>query len=170
MDDYIMSFLSSYKNLEKLCGEIMNDERRISAYIEEMQNTPSAASFVPSWNDDLKQLKHYRWIRNKIVHEPNCTEKNMTTLQDVIWIDNFYDRILKQTDPLALYAKAAYHSKKHPVFTQTDRYTSPTNHIHYQQTYPKRRENSFIIFYYVFLIIIMLVLLLLFFANVLGAL
>ena len=27
-----MSFTESYKQLEKLCGEIMNDDRRVSAY------------------------------------------------------------------------------------------------------------------------------------------
>ena len=31
-----MGFLDSYKRLEKLCGEVMNDDRRITAYIEEM--------------------------------------------------------------------------------------------------------------------------------------
>lgn len=165
-----MSFLSSYKNLEKICGEIMNDDRRISAYIEEMQNTPSAASFVPYWNDDLKQLKHYRWIRNKIVHEPDCTEENMTTSQDAIWIENFHNRILNQTDPLALYTKAVQSYQKQPVFTQTHADTASPNRTHYQQTDHKYRGNSFVIFYALFLIIMVLVLLLLFFTNVLSAL
>lgn len=35
-----MSFMNSYKHLEKLCGEIMRDERRVSAYIDEMTCTP----------------------------------------------------------------------------------------------------------------------------------
>ncbi len=165
-----MSFLSSYKNLEKLCGELMNDDRRISAYIEEMQNTPSAASFIPCWNDDLKQLKHYRWIRNKIVHEPDCTEENMTTPQDAIWLDNFYNRILKQTDPLALYTKTVQSYQKQPVVTQTHTYTASPSRTHYQQPYHRQRRNPFIVFYYLFLIIIVLILLLLFFTNILGAL
>lgn len=37
-----MSFMNSYKHLEKLCGEIMRDERRVSAYIDEMTCTLSA--------------------------------------------------------------------------------------------------------------------------------
>ncbi|MFR3416709.1 MAG: DUF6548 family protein [Christensenellales bacterium] len=32
--------MNSYKHLEKLCGEIMRDERRVSAYIDEMTCTP----------------------------------------------------------------------------------------------------------------------------------
>ena len=35
-----MGFIESYKHLEKLCGEVLNDDRRISAYIDEMINTP----------------------------------------------------------------------------------------------------------------------------------
>lgn len=51
-----MSFISSYKHLEKLCGEVFNDNRRISAYIDEMQSTPNGAFYVHSWDEDLKML------------------------------------------------------------------------------------------------------------------
>ena len=71
-----MSFIDSYKHLEKLCGEILNDDRRLSAYIDEMIKTSGGPFYVTGWIDDLKQLKHYRWIRNQIVHEPSCTEEN----------------------------------------------------------------------------------------------
>ena len=27
-----MGFIDSYKHLEKLCGEVLNDDRRVSAY------------------------------------------------------------------------------------------------------------------------------------------
>lgn len=101
-----MSFIESYKHLEKLCGEILGDDRRISAYIDEMLNTPRGSYLVPGWDNDLKQLKHYRWVRNQIAHEPNCTESNMCEPGDAKWLDGFYSRIMNQTDPLALYAKA----------------------------------------------------------------
>ena len=101
-----MSFISSYKHLEKLCGEVLNDSRRISAYIDEMQNTPHGTYYVPSWNEDQKKLKHYRWIRNQIAHEPDCDEQNMCDPSDALWLEDFYSRIMNQTDPLALYRKA----------------------------------------------------------------
>ena len=66
-----MGFIESYKHLEKLCGEVLNDDRRISAYIDEMINTPRGSYLVKGWDDDLKQLKHYRWVRNQIAHEPD---------------------------------------------------------------------------------------------------
>ena len=117
-----MSFISSYKHLEKLCGEVFNDERRISAYIDEMQSTPNGAFYVHSWDEDLKTLKHYRWVRNQIAHEPDCDEQNMCDPSDALWLDDFYSRIMNQTDPLALYRKATTphtapanaHKQNHP--------------------------------------------------------
>ena len=100
-----MRFIEAYKRLEKLCGEILGDEGRISAYIEEMKNIPDGSYYVSTWNEDLKKLKHYRWLRNKIVHDTDCTEANMCNQSDVKWINDFYSRILNETDPLALYRK-----------------------------------------------------------------
>lgn len=101
-----MGFIDSYKHLEKLCGEIMNDDRRISAYIDEMLNTPSGSYYVRSWDSDLKNLKHYRWVRNQISHEPGCTEQNMCDSEDILWLEDFYARIMNQTDPISLYYQA----------------------------------------------------------------
>ena len=101
-----MGFIDSYKHLEKLCGEIFDDERRISAYIDEMLQITNGSYYVKSWDDDLRNLKHYRWIRNKIAHEPDCTEQNMCQPKDELWIKEFYSRIMNQTDPLSQYRKA----------------------------------------------------------------
>ena len=102
-----MGFIDSYKHLEKLCGEIMQDNRKISAYIDEMENTPRGAYLVRGWNEDLKKLKRYRWIRNQIVHEPDCFEEEMCGPEDTLWLEAFYSRIMNQKDPLALYYEAA---------------------------------------------------------------
>ena len=51
-----MGFIDSYKHLEKLCGEVLNDDRRISAYIDEMVRTPRGYYYVRTWNEDLKNL------------------------------------------------------------------------------------------------------------------
>ena len=107
-----MGFIEEYKRLEKLCGEILNDERRVSAYIDEMTNTPQGAYFVNGWEEDLKQLKHYRWIRNQIVHEPSCSEENMCNGNDIQWIVDFHSRIMNRTDPLALYRKVVLNRHK----------------------------------------------------------
>ena len=101
-----MGFMAAYKRLEKLCGEIMNDEKRVNAYINEMSNTIDGVYHVCGWNDDLKQLKHYLWVRNQIAHNPDCTEENMCEPRDEQWLDDFYSRIMNQTDPLSLYRRA----------------------------------------------------------------
>mgnify|MGYP000030091172 CR=1 FL=1 len=90
-----MEFMNAYKHLEKLCGDLLNDERRISAYIDEMAKISDGTSKVYNWDNDLKKLKHYRWIRNQIVHEPDCQEDNMCHPDDVAWLNNFYSRIIR---------------------------------------------------------------------------
>ena len=107
-----MGFIDSYKHLEKLCGEVLNDDRRLSAYIDKMENTTNGYRYVSSWNEDLNKLKHYRWVRNQISHEPNCNESNMCEPDDELWLDSFYERIMNQTDPLALYLKATSSKKR----------------------------------------------------------
>ena len=122
-----MGFIDSYKRLEKLCGEVMNDEKRLSAYIDEMKKTPNGYKLVAGWEDDLEQLKHYRWIRNQIAHELDCREENMCEPNDALWLDHFYSRIMNQTDPLALYAKAIKprtESNPQGKITQTDTYST----------------------------------------------
>ena len=89
-----MGFIDSYKHLEKLCGDMLQTQHGVSAYIAEMESTPNGSYWVQGWVQDLKCLKHYRWVRNQIVHDPNSSEENMCCLSDAQWIDNFYDRIL----------------------------------------------------------------------------
>ena len=112
--------MNSYKHLEKLCGEIMRDEQRLSAYIDEMTCTPFSPALVAGWNADLKKLKHYRHIRNLIVHEPDCSEESLCVPSDSVWIENFCIRIFNSGDLLSLYRHALTEqskaqAKKHPA-------------------------------------------------------
>ena len=119
-----MGFIDSYKHLEKLCGEVLNDDRRVSAYIDEMISTPEGSYYVGTWDEDLNNLKHYRWVRNQISHEPGCSEQNMCDPEDELWLEEFYLRIMNQTDPLALYRKATisqtvskFNSQNEPAYS-----------------------------------------------------
>ena len=134
-----MGFIESYKHLEKLCGEVLNDNRRISAYIYEMENTPRDSYLVRGWDYDLKQLNHYRWVRNQIAHEPDCTEQNMCDESDAVWLDNFYSRIMNQTDPLALYYKA---TKLRPAQKSTQTHTQETTTQTYSQPAANHKKAS----------------------------
>ena len=132
-----MSFMDSYKRLEKLCGDVLNDDRRVSAYIDEMINTPNGRHLVNGWDEDLKQLKHYRWIRNKIVHEPDCTESDLCTNRDTVWIDDFYWRIMNQTDPLAQYHKIR---QKRFVHNHNNKQEKPTEN--YRKVYHTKTDKG----------------------------
>ena len=100
-----MKFIDSYKKLEKICSEKYGENHGLSLYIDEMINIPSGEAVVPGWDEDLKQLKHYRWMRNKIVHDPECNEADMCEKSDVKWLENFYSRILSEKDPLSVYQR-----------------------------------------------------------------
>lgn len=89
-----MNFINSYKRLEQLCNDMFNDKHGISIYIDKL-------SKIDNKNIDLKKLKHCRYLRNKIVHEPNCTEENMCKPEDVKFLNDFYKRIKNHEDPLS---------------------------------------------------------------------
>lgn len=121
-----MGFFEEFKRLEKLCGEVMGDNHGVSAYIDEMINLPQGTYLVEDWDEDLKRLKHYRWVRNQIAHNPDCCEDDMCDSEDIQWLIHFYSRIMTQTDPLALYRNATQPSSKYV--------SKKTN----QQLYPKQ--------------------------------
>lgn len=98
-----MQFINTYKKLEKICNEKYNTKHGVSAYIEEMAKKPDGSKFVSTWNGDFKQLKHYRWLRNKIVHDVGADEDKLCKKSDEIWINNFTKRIINNNDPLSLY-------------------------------------------------------------------
>ena len=126
-----MSFIDSYKRLEKLCNDIYGDIHGVKAYIEDMRNTSMGKWYVRGWDDDLSRLKHYKWIRNQIWHELDCTEDNMCKPGDAQWLDDFRCRILSGTDPLSLYRKA-----RNP---QTERKTQTERRI--QTEYSNNTES-----------------------------
>lgn len=99
-----MRFLQAYKRLDNLCRD--TNGIGINGYIEDMKNCPNGEYKVTGWKDDYFQLKHYRYVRNRIAHENNAEEVDLCTEKDVAWLDAFYQRILTQTDPLALYFQA----------------------------------------------------------------
>ena len=123
-----MEFIETYKHLEKLCGEVLGNDRRLSAYIEEMEYTPRGAFYVSGWESDYKNLKHYRWVRNQIAHVPGCTESNMCQPEDIIWLQDFYDRIMEQSDPLSLYYKATAPKPKQKPTSGQSAHTPACNH------------------------------------------
>ena len=65
-----------------------------------MNTTPFCT--VSNWRNDLEQLKRLRHIRNDLAHTQGAFSENLCSQQDIDWIHDFYNRILQQTDPLAM--------------------------------------------------------------------
>lgn len=130
-----MGFIDAYKRLDKLCGEALGSERGVSTYIDAMLGLSYGASIIEGWDEDLKQLKHYRWVRNQIAHEPGCTEENMCDEGDELWAKQFYLRVMHQTDPLAMYRKQMQRlmeAKRQKTTSKVASTKKPT---------PKRKKN-----------------------------
>ena len=107
-----MSFIESYKRLDNLCKDLFMSETGVSTYICNMENLMYNHFLITNWDDDYKKLKHYLYIRNQIVHDNNVNERTICDENDLQWIQNFYQRILNRTDPLALHQKALIASQQ----------------------------------------------------------
>lgn len=101
-----MSFFQEYKRLDNLCKDLFSNDKGISTYIKHMEKYSVNAQKIPDWNINLNKLKKYRHIRNLIAHEDNVDESDYCNKSDEKWIINFYNSIIKQNDPLALYEKS----------------------------------------------------------------
>lgn len=101
MKETNINFQEEYKRLDLLCKDIFSSKEGISRYITEMENTEATFSrVIKNWDLTYKQLKHMRWMRNQLAHEPGTYQSNLCSEEDVAWLENFYNSILNRTDPL----------------------------------------------------------------------
>ena len=106
MNNLNLIFLEEYKQLDKLCSELYDGQPGVTSYINEMKNVNwNDARDIPDWKSDLNELKRLRHIRNHLAHTEGAFDEKLCTNEDVNWVKNFRNRILKQTDPLALLQK-----------------------------------------------------------------
>ncbi len=108
-----MGFMEAYKRLDNLCKDLFESETGVTPYINNLEYILNTGSQPINAYSDYKQLKHYRYIRNQIVHENNANETNMCDKNDTLWIEQFHQRILNQTDPISLYQKAIAGTQRH---------------------------------------------------------
>ncbi len=127
-----MGFIEQYKRLDNLCKDLLGSTTGVTTYIEHLERIRHLGN-----EEDFRKLKHYRYIRNQIVHENNCTEANMTSEEDVRWIVNFHSRILNQTDPLALRHKQS--EKPEEYRRASNRQYKPYND---ELRYKSRQRNT----------------------------
>lgn len=99
-------FMESFKHLDKICKEIFDTEKGITAYIDSMESISNGSRYVSNWNSTLKRLKELRHIRNTYAHEIGTSYEDICSSYDIEWLDDFYRSIMNTTDPLALYRQA----------------------------------------------------------------
>lgn len=96
-------FIEEFKRLDKLCGDLYNAKHGVTGYINDMKGTTRSCSYsIANWESDLNQLVRLRNIRNSLVHDVDTFNQELCTQNDIDWIKNFYERILKQGDPIAI--------------------------------------------------------------------
>lgn len=95
MDNLNSEFFENYIRIEKFCRDAYG-EKGVSEYLEEMERVGINNSAF------YKELKHKMWIRNQLAHTPGAMNSHICTQEDVQWTEDFYQKLMKAEDPLAL--------------------------------------------------------------------
>ena len=99
MDAIQIELLEEYKYVDAICRDMLGAEKGVTAYIEQLDETPVTVRYwITEWNDEYRQLKHIRWLRNQIAHSTGNVE---CTQSDLEWLKGFHNRLLTQQDLLA---------------------------------------------------------------------
>lgn len=102
-----IEFQEEYKRLDRLCKDYLSSTEGVSEYIRQMESTPwSGRRYVYTWEEDYKKLKHVRWVRNQLAHEVGTLNSDICTYEDLVWVQNFYNRIINGGDPFTVIRKA----------------------------------------------------------------
>ena len=102
-----IEFQEEYKRLDHLCKHYFRSSEGVSEYIRQMESTTvSDRYYVDTWENDYKQLKHVRWLRNQLAHEVGTLDSDLCTSEDLAWVKSFYDRIIHGDDPFTVIRKA----------------------------------------------------------------
>lgn len=168
MDDIILRFLKDYKKLDELCKQVLGSDRGISEYIDQMQSEGKGCSKVPNWDNDLKELKRLRWMRNRLVHDADSFDMLTVTNEDIFYLKEFRSRILNCEDPFALLRNSKITSKhsnmsakfEGPVFVDNEE-----DYIFEKSNDTKTKKNSIV---KVLLVVIVFLILIFFFKFILS--
>jgi hypothetical protein len=114
MNKLEMEFFEEYKKLDVTLKNKYSTKTGVTSYIENMERFSDGEIFVPSWREDYKALKHYRWLRNKLAHEAG--EDVDLNKSDLAGLKKFFANVSKNKDPYALYLASKKGKKGSIVF------------------------------------------------------
>ena len=110
------NFLGAYIKLDRTCSEKFGGRYGVTEYINKLTDL----RFVIGRKEVLPLLTKYRKIRNKLAHEPDALEKlDMTTRDDIKWLEKFERKVAKGRDPLSKYLKRAGAIEHHKALLRT---------------------------------------------------
>ena len=101
------AFFEEYKRLDRLCSDMYSTPGGVSQYILDMENHFfEGAWLVDNWKQTYGELKHLRWVRNKIAHE--AAGSSISCDHDLKILHRMTANILRQEDSLALLHREQY--------------------------------------------------------------
>ena len=137
-------FFEAYKRLDKLCSEMYSCQNGVSEYIAQMEHLTYKGQYrVSSWNNDYKQLKHVRWVRNQIAHDSGSYQ--ISEVGDLNFVQEFYSRIFSGGDPLTLLRKAV--ESENRIQSQQKKQQKAQVQVPivpYSYTYNKKKSHAWI--------------------------
>ncbi len=139
-----MNFMFAYKRLDKLCKECYGSETGISTYISLMERSYNNRYKCIEWEIIYNTLKHYRYMRNQISHNPDVDESDICTATDIVWIEDYYNRIINQTDALAIYRQREIAEKNQRETTRKAEKDRRENLQENQEQTTQKDKKSFI--------------------------
>lgn len=94
-----VKFLEAFKRLEAACNERFSCQSGVSEYIARMERADARGrAVVPDWAADYKALKHLRWVRNQLAHDPNA--EALSKPEELKQLQDFTGRVQAKKDPL----------------------------------------------------------------------
>lgn len=107
--DINLDFLDAYNRVEKILKDMYrDDDPSLSGafqYCEDMRKHAPYARHIAHWEAERAELDRLRRARNNVSHEPGLLRANIFTEEDILWIEDFGDRLVAGTDPMALLHK-----------------------------------------------------------------
>ena len=130
MTEQDVLFFEQYKRLDKLCGDMYqnNEEQKsgVTLYIEDME-----AHFL-THTEYYKKLKHIRWVRNSIAHD--TLGKAYSEPQDLDTVTTFHKMLLSGSDPLSKLRKP---KAKANIYNKDSQ-----SHTYREHTHREEGDNS----------------------------
>ena len=127
-----------YKRLDKFFSYMFSGRDGVTEYIKQMENAALYRYYVPTWDEDLRQLKRMRHLRNKLAHEVEF-DADLCTESDILFVKAFYTRLFNCSDPLSIIRRQKEAAKKRQKEQQKTPPEQPRPFIYY----PKKKESLF---------------------------